>query len=552
MFRPRVGSPPPIGVSRNFCRHMFADWYNYPNHGLPQTMSVYRLISPALLLLLLLQPLYAAEPRETKRVLVLYSDDENHPAHQMTQQGIRAAFGSNKLFDVQLYTEYLDVTRFGGFPHARAMADLLRSKYSGMEIHAIIAVYPYAADFLLAERRTLFPGVPIVAAELTSRSDAENLERSPVRRFVTGTVIGDNITGVMAEALRMRPQTKRVALVAGTAPNDAQSEQVFRRWLRPYAGRIELIDLTKLSMEETLSRVGSLPPDTLVYYTSFFRGGAGKSFVPPEALSLIARTAKVPVFGLYESYLGFGIVGGRLVSFEEQGKEAAALALRIMGGESPASIPFGGEQAYVTAYDWRELKRWGIKEESLPPGSIVKYKEFSVWDLYRWYIIGGILFMVLETIVVVLLVVLTRKLKRAHDKYRNIFEGSVEGIFEASPQGRPLTANSALARMLGYASPDEFTSSMRDVRNQVWANPDERAEYIRLLEKQDVTLGFECQFLRKDGTKIWVSVSSRRVCGRDGKTVFYSGFMQDITERKRAQPEAVGAHAELLRAEGSS
>lgn len=515
-------------------------------------MRISRFISPAVLLLLLLPPLYAAEPRETKRVLVLYSDDENQPAHQMTQQGIRAAFGSNKLFDVQLYTEYLDVTRFGGFPHARSMADLLRSKYSGMEIHAIIAVYPYALDFLLAERRTLFSGVPIIAAELASRSDAENLERSPARQFVTGTIIGDDITGVMAEALRMKPQTTRIALVPGTAPNDAQGEQIFRRWLKPYAGRIELIDLTKLSMEETLSRVSSLPPDTLIYYTSFFSGGVGKSFAPREGLSLIARVAKVPVFGLYESLLGLGIVGGRLVSFEEHGKEAATLALRVMGGESPASIPFGGEQAYVTAYDWRELKRWGIKQENLPPGSIVKYKEFSVWDLYGWYIIGGILCIVLETIAVVLLVVLTRKLKRAHDKYRNIFDGAVGGIFDASPQGRPLTVNPALARMLGYASPDEFTSSMRDVRNQVWADPDERAEYVRLLEKQDVVLGFECQFLRKDGTKICVSVSSRRVCGGDGKTLFYAGFMQDVTERKRAQAEAAGARTERPRVEGSS
>ncbi|MCG6538116.1 MAG: PAS domain S-box protein, partial [Syntrophales bacterium LBB04] len=128
----------------------------------------------------------------------------------------------------------------------------------------------------------------------------------------------------------------------------------------------------------------------------------------------------------------------------------------------------------------------------------------------------------------------------------------MEGIFETSPQGQPLTANPALAKILGYASPDEFTSSIRDAANQVWANPDERAENVRLLEKQDVVLGFECQFLRKDGTKIWVSVSSRRVCGPDGKTLFYSGFLEDISERKKAEAEAVGARTELLRFERSS
>ena len=103
-----------------------------------------------------------------KRVLVLYSEDKDHPAHGLTDQGIREVFRSNQLFDVQLFTEYLDVSRFGSRSHARAMADFLRRKYSGMEIHAIIAVYPYAVDFLLAERDTLFPEVPIIVAE-TSR-----------------------------------------------------------------------------------------------------------------------------------------------------------------------------------------------------------------------------------------------------------------------------------------------------------------------------------------------------------------------------------------------
>jgi hypothetical protein len=220
-------------------------------------------------------------------------------------------------------------------------------------------------------------------AAVIPRSYAENLERSPARRFVTGTIAGDNVTDSIDAALRLRPKTKRIALIAGASPNDILSEQQIRTGLKRYAEKIDLIDLTKLSMEETLSRVGSLPPDTIVAYSAIFRDGAGKTFMPHKALSLIARASNVPVFSFPESYLGFGIVGGRLVSFREHGREAAALALRVMGGESPASIPFGGEQAYVTAYDWRELKRWGISEKALPPGSIVQFKSLSMWEEYR-------------------------------------------------------------------------------------------------------------------------------------------------------------------------
>ena len=92
------------------------------------------------------------------------------------------------------------------------MADYLRRKYDGTEINAIIAIYAQAVDFLLANRRTLFPGVPIIAAEVF-RGYAENLEHLPACRFVTGTIMGDNVTGMLDAALRMRPATKRLALV---------------------------------------------------------------------------------------------------------------------------------------------------------------------------------------------------------------------------------------------------------------------------------------------------------------------------------------------------
>ncbi len=296
-------------------------------------------LAAVVLIILLVQLLSAAETREKKHVLVLYSQDKVHPAHELTDRGIREAFQSNKLFDVQLYTEYLDLSRFGSTEHLRTVADYLHRKYAGIKIDLIIGVYPAAVDVLLGEAQAAFPGVPIVACEV-SRSYAKNLENSPSRAFITGTIIADNIAGLLDTALQLRPGAKSVALVAGTTPNDGYSEQVFRDALKHYAGKIELIDLTKLPMAQILARVGSLPPESILLYSGILEDGEGRSFVPREALSLISQASNAPVFGIYDTYMGYGIVGGRLVSFERQGGEAAALALRILGGESPASIPF--------------------------------------------------------------------------------------------------------------------------------------------------------------------------------------------------------------------
>ena len=167
-------------------------------------------------------------------------------------------------------------------------------------------------------------------------------------------------------------------------------------------------------MQETLARVGSLPPDTIVLYSAIFTDGAGQSFVPREALSLISRAANAPVFGLYESYLGYGIVGGRLVSFEQQGREAAALALRILGGESPASIPFGGEQAYINALRLAGAQALGPERiRPAPRTRSILNKPVSAWEMYKLYILGAVAFCLLETALIVFLIVQRRRKKVA-------------------------------------------------------------------------------------------------------------------------------------------
>src|SRR3972149_1392152 len=98
--------------------------------------------------------------------------------------------------------------------------------------------------------------------------------------------------------------------------------------------------------------------------------------------------------------MGYGIIGGRLVSWEQLWRESAAMALRIMSGESPASIPFGGEQAYVDLYDWRELKRWNILESAVPPGSEIRHRVLSNWEAHRETIIGAIALILIETFLI--------------------------------------------------------------------------------------------------------------------------------------------------------
>ena len=128
-------------------------------------------------------------------------------------------------------------------------------------------------------------------------------------------------------------------------------------------------------------------------------------------------------------------------------------------------------------------------------------------------------------------------LPRAEINYRSIFENAGEGIYQTTPDGKFLAANPAMARMLGFASPEELIRERTDIARQGYARPELREEFKRLLERDGEVRGFEYEACRKDGGKVWVSETARAIRDADGRVALYEGFFKDITERKRAEEE---------------
>ena len=124
-------------------------------------------------------------------------------------------------------------------------------------------------------------------------------------------------------------------------------------------------------------------------------------------------------------------------------------------------------------------------------------------------------------------------LREAERKYRNLFDGALEGIYRTTLQGTSVAANPALAKMLGYESPQELVSTLTDTTHQLWLDPHERPHFFGLVNEEKVVRNYECQFKRKDGTAVWVALNIRKV--QDEGTAYYEGFIEDITERKRME-----------------
>lgn len=128
-------------------------------------------------------------------------------------------------------------------------------------------------------------------------------------------------------------------------------------------------------------------------------------------------------------------------------------------------------------------------------------------------------------------------LANAELRYRNIFEHASEGIFQTSADGRYLAANPALARIYGYATPEQLIADLSDIKHQLYVLPLRREDFRREMDAHGVVSNFESEVFLRDGSKIWISENARVVRDADGEFVCYEGMVQDITERRRYQEQ---------------
>ena len=165
---------------------------------------------------------------------------------------------------------------------------------------------------------------------------------------------------------------------------------------RSFAGRVEFDFWDNRSLAELRQAVSALPPQTAILFSRMFRDGAGQAVISTQAGQSIAQWANAPVYVMTDTPLGTGAVGGSVASVEAFGKRAGELARLVLNGAAPASLPFEIRTDTVPIFDWRALKRWGISESRLPPNSIVRFRPPSLWEEYRWTIVGALFLFALQ------------------------------------------------------------------------------------------------------------------------------------------------------------
>ncbi len=410
-----------------------------------------------------------ARKKVSKQVLILNSYNPDMPWQQRVNQSISATLEKDPGLSIEIHTEYTDLSQPVDNTYDRKLTDLYRHKYSGRNVDLMITVDMPATNLILTQGETFFPDVPVVIL-----TDKENINGMRLNANMTGIITAIDVKGTLDVALKLHPETKYIAVISGGSEIDHLYEKKVWDVLENYKAQFAVIDLTGLSMEDLLAKASGLPEDTIALYVLTLMDGAGKAIIPKKILPQLSQTTNAPLYGLWDTLLGSGIVGGSMSSADSVGTQVAEMGLRILNGEIPKDIPVAsGSNAYL--FDWHQLQRWGIREGDLPAGAVVRYKELSVWDLYKWHIIGLIGLVLIEgALIFILLIHRARRhqaelllqkardelelrlveLKQAQERLQSILSKTPDIIYRLDPKGNVTYISDAVSNF-GY-EPDDI------------------------------------------------------------------------------------------------
>jgi signal transduction histidine kinase len=349
-------------------------------------------------------------PVPGRLVVVLYPEAYNgSPGNTLADQGIRAAFAKGSREPIEIHNEYLEVSRFPEANYQWELAEFLRRKYANRKVDLVIAGLSSAFDFAIQNRERVFPDAPVVFLAV----DEQEVKKRTVAPEIIGAPIRMELADSLGLALRLHPRTETVFVIVGKSKFDAYWEAESRKTFGVYADKVKFVYLSGLTVRELLLQAKTFPDRSIAYYLHVFEDGDGFVQIPAEVLAQVAAVANVPIYSHVDSYIGRGVVGGRVFSFEMAGRRAAEIGLRVFAGERPQEIGIQPTLETEFAFDGRQLRRWNISEASLPAGSIVRYQEPSVWELYKWRIAAVVAFVILQMLLIVRLLGQRVRLARA-------------------------------------------------------------------------------------------------------------------------------------------
>jgi PAS domain S-box-containing protein len=479
-----------------------------------------------------------AQFKGTRRVLLL--TDLGTPASPGFTEIETAIFtGLQKSpYKIEFYEESMEAILFADESSQRIIREELIRKYSDRRPDAIVAAGSASLKFIAELHERFFPDTPVIFCGIVE--DMRDLLK-PDLHF-TGVRGKPRPEATLNAALHLLPNTEHVVVVGGMGEFDRTWEAIAKEGFRNYESKLDFTYLTELEMSALLEQLKRLPSNSIVYHTSITQDAAGERFIDSaQAAPLVVGAANAPVFVMDDVDFRAGAVGGDLVNWADDGRVAADMVVRVLNGEKPQNIPIANSKDDYM-FDWRAMQRWGIKESNLPPGSIVLNRPQSFWQLYKRYVLAGLL-LVLAQMLAIFALLWQRAMRKETERELIL---SNEQLRVAMELGKSVGWELDIASGKNYWFGDlqstfgiqsgTFFAQVGDFYRFV--HPEDRESVSRAVDeaKKDHKLfNEEFRLARQDGATRWVVSRGEFDYTESGEALRMRGLAVDITDRKQME-----------------
>ena len=324
-----------------------------------------------------------------KQVLVLYATRRDAEFATIGERELPRILDVGLGRELDYYSEFIDVSRFPDPSYQLGFADFLRLKYRGIKFDLVIALQDVSVEFVHRHRDTLFPDVPVVFL-----ANHRGVQAGP---NAAGLIHERNFTGTLALIEKLQPDVRNVFVVTGATAADRPWEEAMRAQRQSMQSRLTLNYLSGLPTDELERRLATLPAHSVVYHLLVTEDGAGNRYHPLDYVDRVAAAANAPTYCWVDSAMGRGIVGGSLYSQAEAVRRTGHIALRVLAGEDADSLETAAIDLNSNQVDWRQLRRWGIDEARVPAGTVVRFREETIWDRYNIHILAALALLIVQS-----------------------------------------------------------------------------------------------------------------------------------------------------------
>ncbi len=346
-----------------------------------------------------------------KRVLILYSFNNNTPTQQLIASGINEVIKNHNLRSADFVHEYLDIAPPKYPAHRAKLGELLLQKYAGQQFDLIVAYSTDALDFLLKEGQALSPGSPCITMFAVVKQEMGQSERQVIH---IPTELDPR--GTLELGLALFPNTRKVLVVAGVAAVDKVFEAKARTDFASWQGKLEFDYTSQRPVAELMKEITQLPPHTLVLFTNVASDVTGQGFIPRDLVKTLAGISNAPILSMLSTQIDTGVLGGAMLNMELIGEMIGHLMVALESGK-PLAIE--STASFINPMlNWTQIERWGVDPDRLPANTIFVNRPLTLWGQYKAEAASAVLLILVLSALAVALVIQNRRRKLAEMSVR--------------------------------------------------------------------------------------------------------------------------------------